>query len=1042
MTDTLVAPGSTGPAPQGGKPELAGAARPFLPLLVILFVGSGCAALIYEIVWLQMLGLVIGGSAISLGVLLGTFMGGMCIGSLLFPKIVSKRLHPLAVYGTLELLIGAIGLLELWLVPTMGDLYTHFAEPGAGAIAWRAVMAGICLLPPTVLMGATLPAIARYVESSPKGVSWLGFFYGANTVGAVFGCLLAGFYLLRVYDMTTATFCAAAINLFVFLAAIGLATVSAYQPSEEEKSAGPAPRAPGAWAVYVAIALSGLTGLGSEAIWTRQLSLMLGATVYTFSNILAVFLLGLAAGSSVGSFIARSSKDARVALAWCQFLLAGAVAWAAYAISYSLPFWPTIPRNSIDPWYTFQVNLAQVFWAVLPGALLWGASFPLALAGVARKGQDPGKMVGGVYAANTVGAIIGSLFFAMVSMQFFGSQNSQRLLVALCAISGLIAVLPVFARIMKPRTGGPAGGSEGTSAGAATGLVLGVLASVFVSAMLIAGIGAPNWGAVAWGRNSAEEMPGLYPGVLQKQIPLTAEENAAVEAAIKLGFKTLEVLPDETYPPEKPQWKVVYTLDNPADEAQVTAWMKDHEKSLATALHKQSVSADEYLVIREANSRGLRELKLVNGELSYENNLLPDDVVRTNQRWVNEHKADLKSALRNREVETGKSNIFAYDNNSAPGRYCVYLGEGMNVSVAVTYDPQGYRYFHGAGKVQASSNPLDMRLQRTLGHISALTNFAQTGQTPKDVLVVACGAGVTAGSFVPYDCNITIVDIESMVPRYVTPQFADVNHDVIPPEISGRPTGYKKTKVIIDDGRHFVRTTKQKFDVITSDPIDPWVKGCAALNTVEYYQMCKDHLNPGGIMALWIPFYESTEETSKSIIATFFKVFPNGIIWSNDDNGSGYDAVLFGSVDMQGGDGTLHLDIDKIQDYLDMPEHTRIKSSLREVGFGSKPNIGTNETVELLATYAGTAPLMTKWTANTERLINYDNNLRLQYVAGWNVNSQSQVMIFNGILQNFAYPIGRNQIFFGADEHLKALREILESTGRHDHSGGVDLPTP
>src|SRR5436190_1966590 len=167
MTDTLVATGANGPAPQSQNPDLAGAARPFLPFLVILFVGSGCAALIYEIVWLQMLGLVIGGSAISLGVLLGTFMGGMCIGSLMFPKLVSRRIHPLLVYGTLELMIGVIGVLELWLVPHMGDLYTHFAQPGGYAIALRAVMAGICLLPPTILMRATLPAIARYVESSP-----------------------------------------------------------------------------------------------------------------------------------------------------------------------------------------------------------------------------------------------------------------------------------------------------------------------------------------------------------------------------------------------------------------------------------------------------------------------------------------------------------------------------------------------------------------------------------------------------------------------------------------------------------------------------------------------------------------------------------------------------------------------------------------------------------------------------------------------------------------------------------------------------------
>src|SRR5881227_2168222 len=123
MTDTLVATGANGPAPQSQTPDLAGASRPFLPFLVILFVGSGCAALIYEIVWLQLLGLVIGVSAISLGVLLGTFMGGMCLGSLLFPRLVPRNAHPLRVYAILELAIGAIGIVEPFLVQTVSHLY-------------------------------------------------------------------------------------------------------------------------------------------------------------------------------------------------------------------------------------------------------------------------------------------------------------------------------------------------------------------------------------------------------------------------------------------------------------------------------------------------------------------------------------------------------------------------------------------------------------------------------------------------------------------------------------------------------------------------------------------------------------------------------------------------------------------------------------------------------------------------------------------------------------------------------------------------------
>src|SRR5271167_2784893 len=107
------------------------APRRFLPVLLVLFVGSGCAALIYEVVWLQILQLVIGSTAVSLGVLLGTFMGGMCAGSLLLPRLVSPRLHPLRVYALLELGIGALGLVVLFGMPYVEHIYTHYAGHGA-----------------------------------------------------------------------------------------------------------------------------------------------------------------------------------------------------------------------------------------------------------------------------------------------------------------------------------------------------------------------------------------------------------------------------------------------------------------------------------------------------------------------------------------------------------------------------------------------------------------------------------------------------------------------------------------------------------------------------------------------------------------------------------------------------------------------------------------------------------------------------------------------------------------------------------------------
>src|SRR5918992_575441 len=281
----------------------------WLPALLVLFIGSGCAALIYEVVWFQLLQLSVGSSAVSLGILLGIFMGGMCLGSLLLPRVVSARHHPLRVYAFLELGIGLLGLVVLFVVPLIGGVYTTIAGTGQVNLFLRAIVAGICLLPPTILMGATLPAIARFVEATPSGVSWLGYFYGGNIGGAVVGCLLAGFYLLRLFDMPTATFVAVALNVAVALVAFGIARMTAYVPAT---AGGDVARvSPEARLIYVAIALSGLTALGAEVVWTRILSLLFGATTYTFSLILAVFLVGLGVGSTIGAELARRVMNPR-----------------------------------------------------------------------------------------------------------------------------------------------------------------------------------------------------------------------------------------------------------------------------------------------------------------------------------------------------------------------------------------------------------------------------------------------------------------------------------------------------------------------------------------------------------------------------------------------------------------------------------------------------------------------------------------------------------------------------------------------------------
>jgi spermidine synthase len=810
-------------------PESDSAAPPnrLLPLVLLLFIGSGCAALIYEIVWLQLLQLVIGSSAVSLGVLLGTFMGGMCLGSLLCPRLVGAAHHPLVVYAALELAIGLIGIGLIFGLPLIDELYAACAARGWSGFSIRGLISAVCLLPPTLLMGATLPAIARWVEATPRGIAWLGLFYGGNIAGAVVGCLLAGFYLLRVHDMVTATYVAASINLGVAVVAVALAQASAYQPLQHRSAVSIGARSP-AWTIYLAIAFSGFCALGAEVIWTRLLSLMIGGTVYTFSIILAVFLIGLGLGSSVGSFVGREVRSPRLALGICQLLVSAAVAWTAYMLASSLPYWPIDPSLAKNPWHNFQLDLARCLWAVLPAACLWGASFPLALAAAAGHGHDAGRLVGGIYAANTLGAIVGALAFSMMLVGWIGTQRSQQLLIVVSAVSALTALVP----LLLPR-------ADGASAGALSG------------ALLMASVGIAGW--LAW-----------------------------------------------TVPP-------------------------------------------------------------TSGELIAHGRRLPSRV----------------------------------------GQYKVlYQGEGMNSSVAVTLIDHGVRNFHVSGKIEASSEPQDMRLQRMLGHIPALVH-----PEPKAVLVVGCGAGVTAGSFLKHPSveRIVICEIEPLIPRVVAEHFADENYGVVKDA---------KVKVIYDDARHFIRTTREKFDVITSDPINPWVKGAATLYTREYFELCKSRLNPGGVITQWVPLYESNEAAVKSELATFFEVFPDATVWSNDVEGLGYDIVLLGQ------EGPLTIDVDRLQERLGRHDHFPVDESLAEVGFRSG--------FDLLATYAGAAADLKPWLADAQ--LNHDRNLRLQYLAGLSAHDYHEVRIYNEMIKYRRYP---DKLFIASAASSEALKRRL-GTKRSD----------
>ena len=288
-----------------------------------------------------------------------------------------------------------------------------------------------------------------------------------------------------------------------------------------------------------------------------------------------------------------------------------------------------------------------------------------------------------------------------------------------------------------------------------------------------------------------------------------------------------------------------------------------------------------------------------------------------------------------------------------------------------------------------------MRLQRMLGHLPALLH-----PNPKSVLIVGFGAGVTAGSFVPHAEieRIVICEMEPLIPPTATRFFGKQNYYVV---------NDKRTRMIFDDARHFVLTTPEKFDIITSDPIHPWVKGSATLYSKEYFELVKQHLNPGGVITQWVPLYESDVPTVKSEIKTFFDVFPNGTIWGNDISGGGYDLVLLGQVD------PAKLDLDAMQRRLDGPDYLPVAQSLREVGFPS--------VISLLSTYAGQEPDLRPWLDGAE--INRDGNLRLQYMAGMALNVSREGSIYSEMLTYRRFP---ENLIVGSEQQKTALRMALE----------------
>lgn len=417
-----------------------------------MFLVSGAAGLVYEVVWTRALSLVFGVTAFAAATVLAAFMGGLALGSWAFGRRVDRQTNPLLTYAALEAGIGAYALLVPTLFAGLRSPFVLLHELDLSYPVFsfaRALLAGLVLIVPTVLMGGTFPVLVRFFVRSRREVG-LGtsILYGLNTLGAIAGCLLAGFFLVERFGLTGTTRLAAAVN---FVAA-AIAAVAAWTERTERPTASSADGSDDgetAWSaatrrvVLICIGLSGFAALGYEVLWTRALLRFLYNSTYAFTTMLATFLLGIAVGSALYGALLRRSR--RPVLVFAALELLAGLGFLASGIAFTELARLSNDALGQDTIESFAESLTLMFAGaaailLLPTIFL-GATLPLATAICARGISTLGSTVGRVYAVNTLGAILGSLGTGFLLIPALGMQGSLTLLVGInlaCAAALLL----------------------------------------------------------------------------------------------------------------------------------------------------------------------------------------------------------------------------------------------------------------------------------------------------------------------------------------------------------------------------------------------------------------------------------------------------------------------------------------------------------------------------------------------------------------------------------------------------------------------------
>ena len=285
---------------------------PRLPLVLSVFFISGAAGGIYEIVWTKQLLLVFGSSAFAISTVLTVYMAGLAIGSFYIGKHIDKKPEePIRLFAHLELCIGVLGLLLLFFIPLINKLYYLFYLDFYLKNIVRFVLCFIILLPPTILMGGTLPVLSKGCFTGERNFSRnVGGLYAINTIGAMSGIFIVGFFLLPKFGVIFSTISAVFFNMVVAVLAILISNrlkrnqvvaLELENDSEDKENRIKIHLNREQWlskCILLSVAaIAGFTSMSYEVIYARLLKLVFHNTIYGFTTILVAFLAGIGFGS-------------------------------------------------------------------------------------------------------------------------------------------------------------------------------------------------------------------------------------------------------------------------------------------------------------------------------------------------------------------------------------------------------------------------------------------------------------------------------------------------------------------------------------------------------------------------------------------------------------------------------------------------------------------------------------------------------------------------------------------------------------------------